>query len=156
LYCIDPICVRNPARDDQLRYADGDNAKFYEPYDVQHVQTKFASLSEQLSRRLGKSISKRRQYLKYREDHHDKLADGLDGELERESTVATSLRTLEVTSVTLGAANTESDYTATSYAPTEGGHSLLRPPRLPAAAGDNTPFEFVLCYHIITANDERA
>ena len=47
---------------------------FYEPFDLQHAKNKFPLANEDLISRLGKAISRRRQYLKYREKHHEKLS----------------------------------------------------------------------------------
>ena len=46
----------------------------YEPYDEQHAKNKFPEASEELVERLGKANTRRRQYLRYRERHHEKLS----------------------------------------------------------------------------------
>ena len=58
------------------RYAKSSSidTSFYEPYDIEYVRQKFPSAEEFLVNRLGKSISKRRQYLRYRELHAAKLS----------------------------------------------------------------------------------
>lgn len=50
----------------------------YQQYDVEHVRAKFPDCAEFLVERLGLTISARRQYLTYREDHHNKLAKDID------------------------------------------------------------------------------
>lgn len=90
------MALRNPARNDQVRYAETGLAKLFEPRDIEHVRMKFPSTTDRLAQRLGKSISRHRQYFKYRKEHHEKLAHGLDetddaGEQDRQSTAATSL-----------------------------------------------------------------
>ena len=46
----------------------------YELYDEQHAKNKFPEASKELVERLGKANTRRRQYLKYRERHHEKLS----------------------------------------------------------------------------------
>lgn len=97
----------------------------------------------------------------FREEHHSKLAEGLDEEKirdERPSTIATSLN-IAVSDVPMSKDDeleTESLYTATSYAPTTTGNATLRPPPLPEAGQDGAPFECPLCLGIVVAQDERS
>ena len=51
---------------------------FFEPFDVNYTRQKFPTTEEFLLQRLGKAISKRRQWLKYRERHASKLGQFLD------------------------------------------------------------------------------
>lgn len=91
--------LRNPARTDQIRNAKTTLAKLFEPRDIEHVRMKFPLVSDQLVERLGKSISRHRQYFQYRKEHHEKLAHGIDNDIEmdvgdgteKQSTAATSL-----------------------------------------------------------------
>ena len=46
----------------------------YEPYDKQHAKNKFPEASKKLVERLANANTRRRQYLKYRERHHEKLS----------------------------------------------------------------------------------
>lgn len=69
------MVIRNsPARDDYLKAA---SRYMFDPrYDIGHVKEKHSSAkrsSDWLLGRLGKAITRRRQYLKYREEHHGKL-----------------------------------------------------------------------------------
>ena len=61
------------------RYAKSSNIDIssYEPFDINYVRKKFPNAELFLVNRLGKAISKRRQYLKYRELHATKLSRGL-------------------------------------------------------------------------------
>nr|POF20018.1 hypothetical protein CFP56_52267 [Quercus suber] len=157
------IALRNPARHDQVR--EGSSTKWFEPYGMQHVKAKFPQAPEYLVRRLGKAISRHRQYFNYRREHHEKLTEGLDPlqEVEeRPSTIATSLR-LPVAKgplpnvSTLDIDDAESVATATSYAGTEsGGESHLRPPPWPEAGQQGLPFECPICYGFVEANTERS
>ena len=51
---------------------------FFEPFDVSYTRQKFPSAKAFLLQRLGRAISKRRQWLKYREQHALKLGQFLD------------------------------------------------------------------------------
>jgi hypothetical protein len=70
------MIIRNsPTRDDYLKAASRYN--FESRYDIGHVREKHGSANgacDWLLERLGKAITRRRQYLKYREDHHGKLS----------------------------------------------------------------------------------
>ena len=158
------MALRNPARHDQIKQAASTTTIHFEPYDMEHVRQKFPNAECFLHERLGKFISKHRQYYKYREEHHFKLTEGLDGEKkdaeERPSTIATSVQKTDVATpapVTYDVgSDTESVYSATSFAPTTAGEKALRPPPLPEAGQDGEPFECPLCYRIITAENERS
>ena len=117
------MTLRNPARHDQMKESASTSTHHFERFDIDHVRDKFPSADTFLHERLGKGISKHRQYFKYREDHHSKLAEGLDDEdvkHERPSTIATSLNlpAPETPTPQGDELETESLYTATSYAPT--------------------------------------
>jgi len=155
------MTLRHPARHDQIKQHTTSIAIFYEPKDIEHVATKHPGVPQYLSRRIGKTISKHRQYFKYRVEHHEKLTAGLGGEDadDRPSTVATSLRPAAIShEIDLSAIDTdgESVYTATSYAPTLSDETILRPPPWPEAAHDGEPFECPICYNIIVASSERS
>jgi hypothetical protein len=49
------MAFRNPARNDQIRHDETVNTDYFEPYDVEHVKTKFTSASRQLIERYVKS-----------------------------------------------------------------------------------------------------
>jgi hypothetical protein len=69
----------SPSRDDYLKAASRYN--FDARYDVGHVKEKHGAAkrsSDWLLERLGKAITRRRQYLKYREEHHTKLSRDWD------------------------------------------------------------------------------
>ncbi|KMP02193.1 hypothetical protein CIRG_10016 [Coccidioides immitis RMSCC 2394] len=78
---------------------------FYETYDTMHVREKFPDASQFLVYRLGRAISWRRQYLKYRESHHKELSHGIHPdhdaeqdsltEIARQSTAAFALPNVE-------------------------------------------------------------
>jgi hypothetical protein len=119
------MTLRNPARHDQMKESASTSTHHFERFDIDHVRDKFPKADTFLHERLGKGISKHRQYFKYRKDHHSKLTEGLDDEEvshERPSTIATSLN-VPVPEAPMPQGDeleTESLYTATSYAQTVG------------------------------------
>lgn len=74
------MAIRNPAPHDQFKDSTEICIAHYESFDIEHVRGKFPGASEYLVVRLGKAISRRRQYLRYREEHRKKLGQGLDVE----------------------------------------------------------------------------
>jgi hypothetical protein len=155
------MTLRNPARHDQMKESTSTSTHHFERFDIDHVQHKFPGAQPYLHERLGRAISKHRQYFKYREEHHSKLAEGLDDEMvkdERPSTIATSLNVPapDLPTSKGDELETESLYTATSFAPTTAGDVTLRPPPLPEAGQDGAPFECPLCFSIVIVEDERS
>ncbi|KAE9375902.1 hypothetical protein N431DRAFT_481107 [Stipitochalara longipes BDJ] len=70
--CLYRIPIRRPAPIQRLK----ENAtawSLYQHFDILHVQDKFPQISADVARRLGKSISRRRQLLRYRESHSEAL-----------------------------------------------------------------------------------
>lgn len=69
------IIRSSPGRDDYSKAAS--RYDFDNTYDIGHVREKHGSAKgacDWLIERLGQAITRRRQYLKYREDHHEKLS----------------------------------------------------------------------------------
>lgn len=158
------MTLRNPARHDQMKRGATSIAKFFMANDIEHVRHKYPSAPEFFTRRLGRVISTHRQYFKYRLEHHEKLAEGIDDddeEAERQSTVATSLfqdsQTADPGAVSDDIdTDTDTLYTATSYAQSLTGESTLAPPPWPEAGQSGEPFECPICYGVITADSERS
>lgn len=68
------ISIQNPSpRDKPAKFAAIDVSHF-EEYDFNHVSAKFPSAPQYLIKRLSRANTKRRQILKYMEQHHQKLA----------------------------------------------------------------------------------
>ena len=72
------MAIRNPAPHDQFKESAHFRVSHFEHFDMQHVRAKFPNAKEYLVARLGKAISRRRQYLNYREEHRQRLAQGLE------------------------------------------------------------------------------
>ena len=103
------MALRNPARHDLTRQSATSSAVHFQPHYTDYVKTKYESAPDYLVRRLGKATSAHRQYFQYRENHHNKLGEGLDDDHEeasqsekRPSTLASSLPNLgQLASTTL-------------------------------------------------------
>lgn len=72
------MAIRNPAPRDQFRGSAQIDMSCYEPFDIEHVRGKYPQAEEFLIIRLGRAISRRRQYLRYRDEHRKKLGRGLE------------------------------------------------------------------------------
>ena len=156
--------IRNPAPHDRFAAAHPADASHFEPWDIQHVQAKFPAIEPWLADCLGKATSRRRQYLRYRESHHAKLSQGLDGPdhaaNECNQTVASSIpdhlkdaskskpAVLEDDRLDAGASQT-------SYATSMANPEALRIPPLPEEAHSG-PFQCPLCFMMIVATDRVA
>ena len=82
------VAIQNPTPHDQFMASGQIDTSYFELFDISHVQGKFPDAEEYLITRLGKAISRRRQYLKYREEHHKKLAQGIEDVIEAPKAVA--------------------------------------------------------------------
>ncbi|KAL8827298.1 MAG: hypothetical protein Q9170_007070 [Blastenia crenularia] len=78
LYQTSIIVRSNPVPHDRLAKSAKIDTSFYEEFDERHVREKFPHADPDLIRRLGKAISKRRKYFKYREQHRQKLSIAQD------------------------------------------------------------------------------
>lgn len=127
----------------------------FEPYDIGHVRCKFPNAPDFLIERLGKAISRRRQYIKYMERHAIKLAHSVDDN----TTVANLSET--VASSLVG--DTENIYdhppsvaTETSFATSIGNTSRARLPSMPIEAANGQHFECPYCRTVEIVKDTRA
>ncbi|KAK1499251.1 hypothetical protein CTAM01_07172 [Colletotrichum tamarilloi] len=157
------ITIQNPAPWDRFIDSKRTDTSMFEAYDIQHVSAKFEGIDSQLAQRLGKAISRRRQYFKYRELRHEKLSRQMDEQADANvtdtisSTVASSFynhskplpqiydfsESQDVASVTSYDASTLEDAQERSV------------PDLPKEAYDG-PFECQFCFMIVDIRDTRA
>lgn len=72
------MAIRTPAPHDQCIRSKGLGVAHFEAYDVEHVREKFPNAPDYLAIRMGKAASRRRQYLRYRENHRRRLGLGLN------------------------------------------------------------------------------
>jgi hypothetical protein len=157
------MALRNPARNQRTDDRDGEHiAQAYVDHYTSHVRESFPSAPDYLVDRLGRSLSKHRQYFSYRKSHNEKLREELtDADpdaWEITSTVATSLFVEKTPQLSIEplALDNESIYTATSYEGSSTGNTNLQIPRWPASAQDGLPFECPLCFGILEVETEAA
>ena len=67
------IRKRNVSQDRLLRCSNI-SVSHYEPFDVQHAKSKFPAAEVSLITHLGRAITRRRQFLEYQKQNHEKLA----------------------------------------------------------------------------------
>ncbi|KAI0505729.1 hypothetical protein F5B22DRAFT_494797 [Xylaria bambusicola] len=158
------VSIRNPAPHDHFMSSKFIDTSYFEEYDVEHVKAKFPHIELALAIRLGKAISQRRQYFKYRKAHHEKLNAGLDLDLGRseagaQSTIASSIPTALKDNENSHPAfsrldeeeESNSGASQTSYATSGPESGRLKIPSLPKQASDG-PFECPFCYMIISVS----
>ncbi|KAF4963442.1 hypothetical protein FSARC_8539 [Fusarium sarcochroum] len=156
------VSIHNPSHSDRLKKASLIDTSHFEPFDVKHVRARFTTAPNTVTERLGRAISRRRQYFKYRELHHQKLASGLndkDKTNRAQSTVASSLpdnlNLDEPISLELED-DQESDAgrSQTSYATSAPNQERRKIPALPQGAEDG-PFECPFCFMMIRISSRR-
>ncbi|KAM5370064.1 hypothetical protein ACJA88_010134 [Fusarium oxysporum] len=82
------VAIRNPAPHDRFIKSHSIDTSHYETFDIQHVSSKFRTIEPLLAERLGKAISRRRQFFNYRLAHRTKLSQGLTHEGGDAETIA--------------------------------------------------------------------
>ncbi|KAK0651025.1 hypothetical protein B0T16DRAFT_367005 [Cercophora newfieldiana] len=156
------ITIRNPAPHDRFKSRAGTEiAKVFEQWDTKHVQDKFPAVSATVSGRLGRAIAWHRQYFKYREEHHAKLAQGLDatGSARAKSTTVASsipnhLKDPEFVEFSELADENKSQVSRTSYAPSTFDPTQLRVPPIPKAHLGGL-FECPFCRMVVSIENRR-
>lgn len=148
------MSVRNPTGTQRYIKSAHIDTSFYEPYDLKYVEQKFPSAKGYLVERLGKAISRRRQYLKYRETHAAKMAQRLDEEnttTVRSETTATALLVQSEPQEDSRSVSSES-----SYATSTGSAHKARMPSMPKEARAGLPFECPYCRTIEVVKNTHA
>lgn len=167
------MAIGNLAPHDQIEGSKSIEVSHYESHDIDHVRGKFPKAEEYLLDRLGHGISRRRQYLQYREEHHSKLEHGITQTPQDvntqpiatnaapseliEATVASSIplvyKVLESIPTEINTTISEETLSETSYASSVQDASKLRPPPVPLAGRDGHPFECLLCFRTTSARE---
>jgi hypothetical protein len=150
------MAIQEPAPNRQARCIDKSH---FEQHDVLHVQAKYPSAPQYLAERLGRAISSRRQYLTYREQHHDKLSKGIDklgmeaarSQFTTNSTEATRLQRTDSLTIMDDEDDTAS---MTSYATSV--NATLRAPNLPREAREKEHYNCPLCYNLVAIHTTPA
>ncbi|KAM0414544.1 hypothetical protein ACHAPT_013612, partial [Fusarium lateritium] len=171
------VAIANPAPHERFRKLGAglsEDVSFYEAHDIRYVRDKFPKASEGLPEVLGKFITRRRQFFKYREAHHAKLAAGLDHEAQKDTsrteivpkTVASSLpEQFKGTGVIDEDNRSDMAMSETSYATSAGfllqedGQMKPAPPLKvppPPLEAEKGAFECPFCYRMVSASTRRA
>ncbi|KAF5590632.1 zinc finger transcription factor ace1 [Fusarium pseudoanthophilum] len=150
------VSIHNPASHDRFKKASLTDTSDYEPFDVQHVCNKLSEAPKPVAERLGKAITRRRQYFKYRELHHDKLTSGLelDDDDQTQSTVASSLPKNLKENELISMDKEVDDVSDAVRSQTSWATSVANPdrPKIPAlpVEAENGPFECPFCFMMIS------
>ncbi|KAI8950036.1 hypothetical protein F4801DRAFT_590656 [Xylaria longipes] len=156
------MALRNPAPHDRFMSTEYAKVRYFEANDKGHVEAKFKRTSQTLIIRLGQALSQRRQYFRYRESHHEKLARGLfdsgRSEAGAQSTVASSIPLTSRVPVSVPVSGeldederSDTGFSQTSFSTTAPGSERLRIPPLPKKSYDS-PFECPLCFLLISVS----
>ncbi|MCJ1387908.1 hypothetical protein MMC18_000751 [Xylographa bjoerkii] len=148
------MSVRNPTGTQRYVKSAHIDTSFYEPYDVEHVRQLFPHAKEYLVERLGMAVSRRRQYLKYRETHAAKLARHLDGKDTATTLSETTASALLVHGIVQEDA--KSVTSEVSGATSIGSVQKARMPSMPQAARDRQHFECPHCRTIECVLDSNS
>lgn len=147
------ITIRNAAPHDQFMQPSKTNVSLFEKYDIDHVRSKFPRGEEYLVVRLGRAISRRRQYLKYREECYKSRAHSLATlDARPEETDHQSVQTsLPVALRTSDNRDLNKDVLSqTSYASTSTTLAPLSVPPLPREGKNQNLFECPYCFMTIS------
>lgn len=162
------MAIRNPAPHDQFKESTNMDMSYFERFDIDHVRGKFPDAQEYLVRRLGKAVSRRRQYLRYRKEHRERLEQGMMSKVHDtdakpivlataapsenpRSTVASSIPHAFKADIAIDNEDYEETLSQTSYASSNSDPTKLRPPPLPEAGVKGEPFECSLCCRMTSA-----
>jgi len=156
------ISLRNPAPHDHFMSTEYATVRYFEPSDIAHVEAKFPQASQSVTIRIGQALSRKRQYFKYRESHHEQLAHGLFGsggfEDDARGAGASSLPpTMRDPGSPPGFGELDKDegsatgFSQTSLATTAPDSERLRIPPLPKRSYNN-PFECPFCFMLISVS----
>jgi len=124
----------------------------YVRFDIEHTRHKFPLAQEFIVERLGKAISRRRQFIRYSGKHAAKLAVTIDKQKTESTTTATDLCGNEVV-IPKKATFVDDMQSATSYATSFGSPGRVRMPSMPSEAADERPFECPICHTIEIVSD---
>lgn len=150
--------IRNPAPHEKFKIEDPELLDSFLRRDIDHVQNKFPGLHAETGEKLGKALTHRRFFFRYREQHHMRLTAGLDedscyGESrDGDTTEASWLPKDKTESLNPGLRDDLSELSATSYAPSSATSSELRVPPIPRGYNDG-PFQCPFCWLMIEVQD---
>lgn len=154
------MVIRNPAQHNFLMETQRPDIAAFEPFDIEHVRSKYPAANETLIHRLGLALTRRRKLLRYRERHHAKLKMGIElgRSLEAEDNASLLSETLATDFQGLNTAHLDcsrSQASGTSFASSLWAAGLTTIPEPPENAIEGPPFECPYCYYIITIENTR-
>lgn len=152
------VTINNPAPHDLFKSRVDAQTSHFEPYDISHVQEKFTKVDSLISKRLGRALTQRRRYFKYREVHHRRLQEGLESDEDEGgdgTTIASPIPQHLSDSARLNFNIPDvatSDISATSYARSTNLDALeICVPPLPKEHADG-PFLCPFCFMLISVD----
>jgi hypothetical protein len=147
------IAIKHPAPHDRFMKPRDINTSAYEAIHLNHTKSKFPLAKPFLVDRLGKANAKRYMFLKYRQEHRQRLEKDLGPDNQ---TIASSLPSgaggITALNDLTRSQNVLADdaVSITSYANTEAETSnSLRVPDIPEGADYDEPFECQICFTIV-------
>ncbi|MCJ1324815.1 hypothetical protein MMC10_001477 [Thelotrema lepadinum] len=152
--------LRNPGGNRRYAKAAKIDVSFFETYDIQFMKDIFPQADGYLCDRLGKAISRRRQFLKYQGEHAAKLAHGVELDEDDPARSETTASTLLQDPSAVHASQTPmrhsftddvSLFSATSYATVPGNTRSIKWPPLPKISESSSPYECPYCHIFIEA-----
>jgi hypothetical protein len=150
------MIIQKPAPHDRFIKSGKFDQSFRQTWDEQYVRDKFVNVPEWLGARLGKAISRRRQFLEYRKNHHQRLTASDDRNIEEGAAEVTVVSSLPTVARQDKVPSIENDMpildegSVTSYAETVFNQDTLCTPKMPEAAIDGAAFECPYCFMIVS------
>jgi hypothetical protein len=164
------LSAKDPAPHDQFAQSTRITMDHFEAFDVSHVRTKFPNAEEFLVVRLGKAITRRRQYLRYRRRNQRRLDQDSDAALSGENAETTQLVENPSIFTTSNASASDDNESSpigsymteyyedilfqTSHSSSSSHAARLLPPTAPPESLDREPFECPLCFRIVTTSND--
>jgi hypothetical protein len=151
------ITIRNPAPHDQfMSHVGAEILIDYEQYDIEHVQEKFPRMESKLTEKLGRAMTSRRFFFKYRKEDYARISGGIvddpsPAEDGNETTVVSSVPGHHIDGLGENSSrelDARSDISGATYAPSLNNQEELRVPPIPKRYL-NGPFLCPFCYLII-------
>lgn len=164
------IALRNPQPRERLAKFAAIDMSHFKPWDIDHIKQKFPRAPEYLIQRLGEANCKRRQFLEYYKNHHDKISRYIDIDIDIPITSSESIATSTVpqsqTTVTtvrpeaivFDEVASDGDHRSqTSYATSTNQRMNIQVPPPPnvEAVLNGEPFQCPYCYQIIKIGNLR-
>ncbi|KAJ4289654.1 hypothetical protein N0V90_010983 [Kalmusia sp. IMI 367209] len=153
------MAIRDPVPDSRVHGTITVDKSHFEEHDIQHARAKYPECAVYLSERLGRAISGRRQYLSYREQHHQKLAKNVELIGIEQARTEHTTNSTEATPIPTARTNSfdvfdDDSLSQTSYATSV--NATIRVPSLPKEAREQSHFECPLCFMIVSIHTTAA